>query len=137
MPTIASPPPSEASAASNSQEVLTSRMIGGAAIAALAIYVLILGIDAATPMVLLTLPLVIGAVVSVIASDEVSGRIDAWGNSFEAKLNAARGAQGAFNRWFKRPLYGGFAFLWRVTRPIQYRHIRGWSRLSDCSILAG
>ena len=134
MSAIPPPPPFTAV---DSREVLTSRIIGSTFLVTLAIYVLIRGIDAAMPGVLLNLPLVVGAVISIIASTEVSGRIDAWGNSFETKMIASRVAPDKFSRWFKRPLYGGLASLWRVTRSIQYCHIRAWLRVSGLLYFAG
>ena len=131
------PSPSGAHTTTNSHEVMVSRIIGGAILAAIGIYALVVGIAMALPIIIFTLPLIIGAVISLIASDELTDKTEAWGTSHDQRLDAARSATGTFARWFKRPLYGGFALLWRVTRPINYRHVRATLRVTGLLYFAG
>jgi len=131
------PSPPVTDTPTNSQEVMVSRIIGGAILAAIAIYVLVAGAAVALPSIFLLLPLMIGAVIMLISSDEVTGKTESWSESHEQGLDSARSSTGTFARWFKRPLYGGFALLWKATRNVDYRHVRAALRVTGLLYFAG
>ena len=112
------------------QEVIVSRVTGGFILAVIAIFALTAGNRLATPIVILSFPLAIGALLSLISSNKLTQMTESWETVFQVKLEAARSAAGAFARWFKRPLYGGFVLLWNTTRRIGYSPIRASLRVT-------
>ncbi len=139
----ASAPPAAPSSSSNddpnkkSREALISRIAGLGIIVAIVIYAAVTDPNVAFAAILFGLPVVIGAVVMLISSDQLTTKTEEWQTGFQQKLAFARTADGKFQRWFKRPLYGGFIGLWKLTQSIKLRHVRAALRLTGLLYFAG
>lgn len=132
-----SPEPNVSNTKDADKEVLIGRIVGGLVLAAAVLFLVVYGVDASLPLLLLASPLLVGAVVAVIGSNQITGKIDSWETGFQRRLEQARSASGKYARWFKRPLYGGLNLWWKATQGIPFFHLRAGLRVTGLLYFGG
>lgn len=119
----------EAGAASGHTHILREhRERIGAAIVAAAAIILVAERPQSTLLLVLAVPLVIGCVPPIAASDALSAWIDRWNAGF-GWIRDRGTAGGALRRYFLRPLGAGSSVLWRRTEPLRSQHLRAGVRV--------
>ena len=88
-------------------------------------------------LVLLLLPLEIGALIVALRLHAVSGAIHSIENWLNSGSARARESDGKFARFFKRPFFSACQAIWRWTAPIPDPHLRAGVRLATLIIITG
>lgn len=78
----------------------------------------------------IALPLLVGALLPIVSSAEVTGKVEGWEQSFENAFQKASRKDGKFARYFQRPLFRGSSYLWRITQPLPNSHVRAGVRMA-------
>lgn len=88
-------------------------------------------------VLLLVVPLIMGAAITALRLPEVSGKVNSVENWLQRGSAKATECQGKFARFFQRPFFGSSLAIWRWTASIPDVHVRAGVRISTLMFVSG